>query len=69
MITLYHASTSIDANIVQDILALEDIKSHIMGSFLEGAIGEIQPQGIIKLMGREEDYQAARKIITEWEKG
>lgn len=67
MITLYQASTSIDANIVQDILAIEGIESHIMGGFLEGAIGEIQPLGLIKLMGREDDYQKAKNIIAAWE--
>ena len=67
MITLYQASTSIDANIVQDILAIEGIESHIMGGFLEGAIGEIQPLGLIKLMGSKGDYKRAKKIIAEWE--
>ncbi len=67
MIIVYEAKSSIDANIVQDILSMEGINSHIMGGYLEGAIGEIQTMGLIKLMADEKDFQAAKKIITEWE--
>ena len=67
MITVYEAMSSIDANIVQDILSIEGINSHIMGAYLEGSIGEIQPMGLVRVMTDEKDFQAAKKIIAEWE--
>lgn len=67
MITVYEAKSSIDANIVQDILSLEGVNSHIMGGYLEGGIGEIQTMGVIKLMVEEQDFQEAKKLIHDWE--
>jgi len=67
MITVYEAMSSIDANIVQDILSIEGINSHIMGAYLEGSIGEIQAMGLVRVMTDEKYFHAAKKIIAEWE--
>ena len=67
MIIVYEAKSSIDANIIQDILLMEGINSHIMGSYLEGGVGELQPMGLIKLITDEKDFQRAKQIIAEWE--
>ncbi len=67
MIIVYEANSTIDANIVQDILAMQGIESHIMGGLLQGGIGELQPFGLIKVMADNSDYEAARKIIAQWE--
>ncbi|MBL4660986.1 MAG: DUF2007 domain-containing protein [Alcanivoracaceae bacterium] len=67
MIIVYEAKSSIDANIVQDILLIDGINCHIMGGYLEGGVGELQPMGLIKVMTDEKDFQAAKKIIAEWE--
>ena len=68
MITVYKAKTSIDANIAQDILAMQGIKSHIMGALLEGGIGELQPSGLVTLMVDDTDYPRASEIIYLWQK-
>ena len=67
MIIVYEANSAIDANIVQDILAMDGINSHVMGGLLQGGVGELQPFGLIKVMAADEDFDAARKIIVEWE--
>ncbi len=67
MIIVYEANSSIDANIVQDLLSMEGINSHIMGGYLEGGIGEIQTIGVIKLMVDEDDFNKARAFIKDWE--
>jgi hypothetical protein len=68
MITVYKANTSIDANIAQDILEMQGIKSHIMGALLEGGVGELQPSGLVTLMVEDNDYPRASEIIYLWQK-
>ena len=67
MIIVYEAKSSIDAKIAQDILSMEGINSHVMGNYLEGGIGELQPQGLVKIMTQDDDYESARAIINEWQ--
>lgn len=67
MITVYQAQSSIDANIIQDILSIEGISSHVMGGYLEGGVGELQPYGLIRVMADEKDFQAAKIIIEQWQ--
>jgi hypothetical protein len=67
MITIYAAQSSIDANIVQDILALEGINSHVMGSYLEGGTGDLSVQNLVRVMAAEDDYKRAKTIIEAWE--
>ncbi len=33
-----------------------------------GGVGELQPQGLVKVMVDEEDFEKAREVIIEWEK-
>jgi len=68
MINVYKANSSIDANIAQDILEMQGIKSHIMGALLEGGIGELQPSGLVTLMVEDKDYPRASEIIYLWQK-
>ena len=68
MITIYQANSSIDAKLIQDQLGFADIPSHIMGDLLQGGVGELQPQGLVKVMVDEEDFEKAREVIIEWEK-
>jgi len=68
MITIYQANSSIDAKLIQDQLAFGDIQSHIMGDLLQGGVGELQPQGLVKVMIGEADFEKAKEVIIEWEK-
>ena len=67
MITIYNANSSIDAKLIQDQLSFADIPSHIMGDLLQGGVGELQPQGLVKVMVDEEDFEKAKEVIVEWE--
>jgi len=67
MIIVYEANTSFDAKLIQDQLSLAGIESNIVGDLLQGGIGEVQTQGLVKVMCNNEDYDKARVIITEWE--
>ncbi len=68
MITIYQANSSIDAKLIQDQLSFANIPSHIMGDLLQGGVGELQPQGLVKVMVDEEDFEQAKEVIIEWEK-
>jgi len=46
---------------------MEGINSHIMGGYLEGGIGEIQPMGVITLVVAKPDYEQAGTLIEAWE--
>ncbi len=68
MITIYQANSSIDAKLIQDQLAFADIQSHIMGDLLQGGVGDLQPQGLVKVMIDEANFAKAKEVIIEWEK-
>ncbi len=67
MITIYQANSSIDAKLIQDQLAFADIQSHIMGDLLQGGVGELQPQGLVKVMIDEADFAKAKTVVENWE--
>lgn len=68
MITVYQAKSSFDAKLIQDQLAFADIESHIMGDLLQGGAGELQVEGLVKLMIDESDLEKSIKVIDHWEK-
>jgi glutamate synthase domain-containing protein 3 len=67
MITIYQANSSIDAKLIQDQLGFADIPSHIIGDLLQGGVGELQPQGLVKVMVDEEDFDKAKQVVENWE--
>ncbi len=67
MITVYQANSSFDAKLAQDLLLFEGIESHIMGDFLQGGVGELQPQSLVKVMADENDFDRAKHIIQQWQ--
>lgn len=67
MITVYETNTTFDAKLAQDLLSFEDIESHIMGGFLQGGIGELQTQNLIRVMADKSDLDKAKEIIRQWQ--
>ena len=66
MKTVLHALNSVEANLVKGLLESEGIPSSVLGEFLQGAIGELPPTGLIRVVVNEEDYEQARQIIEDW---
>ncbi len=62
---VYTADNGAEAHIITHILKAEGIIAHIMGSHLQGAIGELPVSGFNKIMVPDEDAERARVIITE----
>ncbi len=69
MDTVFHASTSLEAHLVQQLLERAGISARIDGEFLQGAAGELPPGNLIRVRVAPERAVEAREIIAEWEKG
>ena len=69
MDTVFHASTSLEAHLVQQLLERARIPSRIDGEFLQGGAGELPPGNLIRVRVAPEHAAEAREIIAEWEKG
>lgn len=67
MITIYNANSSFDAKLIQDQLNFAGVPNQILGDLLQGGIGELQPQGLIKVVVAEEDSEKAKEVVKSWE--
>jgi hypothetical protein len=59
---VYEAENIIDANLVKNSLEHEGIVAFVSGHYLTGAIGELPPMGLVKVMVSEIDWPRARAI-------
>lgn len=66
MKTVLHALDSIEANLIKGLLESEGIKSQILGEYLQGAIGELPANNLIRVVVDESDYEKATTIIDNW---
>ena len=67
MIKIYEASHGAQAKLILDLLMRANLKARIDGEYLQGGIGSIQAQGLVKVMIRKSDYEQGKKLINEWE--
>jgi hypothetical protein len=67
MRTAYEASDAIEAHILQGFLEQEGIATRVVGAYLQGAIGELPAQGLVRLLVDEDDFDRARAAILRWE--
>lgn len=66
MKTVLHALNSIEANLIKGLLASEGIESKVLGEYLQGAMGELPPGGLIRVVVHESDFESANTIIENW---
>jgi hypothetical protein len=71
MIHIYGARDSTEAQYVKGLLAAEGIEAVILGTALEGALGEIPytPSALPTVWVNEADVPAAQRIIDEFRQG
>ena len=67
MKSVYEASSGLDGHMVLNLLEQYHITARIEGEHLQGAMGELQALGFVRVMVAEEDYAQAKEIIREWE--
>jgi hypothetical protein len=69
MIIVYHASNSLDANMIKSLLEQCHIRAFIQGEYLQGGMGELPTAGLVTVSIDNEHQAEARKLIEEWEAG
>jgi hypothetical protein len=69
MRTIYEPEHAIEANIIAGLLKQAGISAHIAGEYLQGAAGELPVFGLVRIMVADEDAEAARQLIEEWNNG
>lgn len=52
---------------VKNMLAAGGVEGEIFGEHLQGGVGDLQADGIIRVMVADHDYPNAHEIISEWE--
>ena len=67
MITVYRAANLLEAHIVAGMLEAEGITTHVAGHFLQGGVGELAPLDMARVEVEDEDFDAARKRVLEYE--
>jgi hypothetical protein len=68
MKTLYEAANAIEAHMLLDLVKQEGIEAQIQGEALQGAMGEVPMNGLVRLVVPDEHYDAARTVIDRWER-
>lgn len=67
--TVYEAANAVEAQMLQDLLKQDGIATRIDGAFLQGAVGELQAGGLVRLVVEDDDDHArARAVIERWER-
>ena len=64
---LYKAGDITEAHIVKGLLESNDVEAHVGGYYLQGGIGEIAATDFATIHVADDDYEKARKIISEYE--
>ena len=67
MIIVYRAANIADAHLIRQLLEAEGIPAFIQGEYLQGAVGELPANTEILLHVADENADAARAIVDEWE--
>ena len=69
MRAIYEPVHSIEANLIVGLLQQFGIEAHIAGEYLQGGAGELTAFGLMRVMVADDDAEAARQLIEEWNSG
>ena len=67
MMIVYHASNSIEAYLIKNLLAQQEIAAYVFGDYLQGGVGEIPAIGLVTVNVSDSDYTRAKEIVDEWD--
>jgi Putative prokaryotic signal transducing protein len=67
MKNLYEASNAIEAHMIRDLLKQVGLTAYIRGEYLQGAVGEIPANGLVRLEIDESEYEQAREFVNQWD--
>ena len=66
MKTVLHALNSVEAHVVKGLLRSEGIECSVLGDYLQGAVGELPPTNLIRVVVNDEDFDRAKAIVDDW---
>jgi len=69
MVNVFSANSSIEAQLIKNLLAQHGIEAHVSGYYLQGGIGELPVFDLIQVQVTADDEQAALKVIRDYEAG
>ncbi|MDA3870327.1 MAG: DUF2007 domain-containing protein [Gammaproteobacteria bacterium] len=64
---IYKSGDITEAHIIAGLLNANDIEAHVSGFYLQGGIGELAANDFVSVNVADEDVEAARLIVTEYE--
>ena len=64
---VYHASNSIEAYLIKNLLGQQEILAYVFGDYLQGGVGEIPAIGLVTVNVSDSDYTRAKVIVDEWD--
>jgi len=67
MLIVYRAANIADAHLMRQLLESEGIPAFIQGEYLQGAVGELPANTEILVHVADDNVDAARAIVDEWE--
>ena len=67
MLIVYRAANIADAHLIRQLLEAGGVPAFIPGEYLQGAVGELPANSEILVRVADENAEAARTIIEEWE--
>jgi hypothetical protein len=63
---IYEASNSIEAHMLKSMLEQEGIPSFIEGEYLQGGVGDLPANNLVRLLVVESDFAKAKSFIDAW---
>lgn len=64
---VYACATALEAHMILNLLQQKGIEGRIEGEYLQGAVGGVQAVDIVRVVVSDEDYPAARQVISDWD--
>lgn len=65
---VYQSTNLAEVYLLRDLLVQADIQAHVQGEFLRGGIGELPADTPVSLAVPDEQAEAAREIVLDWER-
>ena len=65
--TVYHASNSIEAYLIKNLLEQQEIAAYVFGDYIQGGVGEIPSICLVTVNVSDTDYIRAKEIVDEWD--
>ena len=65
-IPVFEASSTLEAQMIINLLDQHDIAAEMDGEYLQGGVGELQAMGIVRVLVSERDYPDAQRVMEDW---